>query len=48
MNKFKYAAAYLTPWYPVAENCNNIRKRGSYEISNTSRGGAQVSATGAK
>ena len=45
MNKFKDAAAYLTPWDHVAKNCNTNRKRGAAEISNTSGGRAQVSAT---
>ena len=29
MNKFKYSSAYLTPWYPVAKNCNTNRKCGA-------------------
>ena len=48
MNKFEDAAAYLTPWDPVANNRNTNRKRGADEISNTSDGGARVSATRAK
>ena len=46
--KLKYAAAHLTPRYPVAKNQNTNRKRGAAETSNTSTRGAQVSATGAK
>ena len=29
MNKFKYYAAYLTPWDPIANNCNTNRKFGA-------------------
>ena len=43
MNKLEYAAAYLTPQDPVANNLNTNRKRGASEISNTYGGGAQVS-----
>ena len=48
MNKFEDAAAYLTPWDPVAKKSNNNRKRGAAEISNTFDGGALLSATRAK
>ena len=46
MNKLKYAAAYLTPCYPVAKNRNTNRKRGAAEISNASGRVVQVSETG--
>ena len=45
MNKFEDAAAYLTPWEPVANSFNTNRKHGKYEISNTSFRGAQVLET---
>ena len=43
VNKSEDAAAYFTPWYPVANDLNTNRKRGAYEISHISDGGAQVS-----
>ena len=48
INKFGFAAAYLTPLEPVTNNCNNNRKCVEAEISNTYEGREQVSATGAK
>ena len=46
MNKPKYAAEYFTTWEPVAKNNNTNSKCGADEISNTSSGGSQFSATG--
>ena len=48
MNKPEDAETHFTPWRPFDKNRNTNRKCGAAEISNTSGGGAQVSATGAK
>ena len=48
MNKLEYAAACLTPWYPVDKNHNTNNKRGAAEIYNTYVRGAQVSSNRAK
>ena len=45
MKQFEDEAVYITPWDPVYKNHNTNSKCSASEITNTSSGGAQVSAT---
>ena len=48
MNESDDEAAYLTPWYPVADICITNRKHGADEISNTYVKGLEFPRTRAK